>query len=68
MLHCLNLIQGQNDELAISKQQITNVSAIIGNDINFSIFESTPIMFANTSCNTKLLDKTPMWQMVLDYR
>ena len=68
ILHCLNLILGQNDELTISKQQNTNISALTENDINSAVFENTSINFVNTASNTKYLDKTPVWQMVLDYR
>ena len=68
ILHCLNLILGQNDELTISKEQNTNVSALTENDINSAVFESTSVIFVNTASNRKHLDKTPIWQMVLDYR
>ena len=68
VLHLLILALGQNEQLTISKQQNINASALTGNGVNSAMFENTSEIFVNNSSNSKILEETPMWQMVLDYR
>ena len=68
VLHLLILALGQNEQLTISKQQNINASALTGNGVSSAMFENTSEMFVNNSSNSKILEETPMWQMVLDYR
>ena len=67
VLHLLILALGQNEQLTISKQQNINASALTGNGVNCAMFENTSEIFVNNSSNSKILEETPMWQLVLDY-